>query len=257
MDVQPTNLRQLCDAIMSIWTKLSEECFQHLVESMPRRIEAVLKAKGVYIKQEETEVIAVIVKSEEEEEVEPESTKLHPQCLSESESPKGDSRKCCKEKSVDHDDSLKKTSEDRLKKFKIKIKGNIGKNLSFPERGKKCVLKSDLLKHGNAYLGEKPFTCTICGKGFNSETHVRRHERIHTGEKPFRCSLCGKQFREKGSLRTHERIHTGEKPFGCSFCGEKFTEKGGLTKDLHQRLHTREKPLICAFCGKHLLRKLV
>uniref|UniRef100_A0A3Q2XVP0 SH2 domain-containing protein n=1 Tax=Hippocampus comes TaxID=109280 RepID=A0A3Q2XVP0_HIPCM len=39
MDVQPTNLRPLCDAIMSIWTKLSEECFQQLFESMPRRIE--------------------------------------------------------------------------------------------------------------------------------------------------------------------------------------------------------------------------
>ncbi len=38
MDVQPTNLQQLCDAIMSIWTKISEECFQHLVESMTRRI---------------------------------------------------------------------------------------------------------------------------------------------------------------------------------------------------------------------------
>ncbi len=45
MDVQPTNLQQLRDAIMSIWTKLSEECFQHLVESMPWRIKAVLKAK--------------------------------------------------------------------------------------------------------------------------------------------------------------------------------------------------------------------
>ncbi len=38
MDVQPTNLQQLRDAIMSIWTKISEESFQHLVESMPRRI---------------------------------------------------------------------------------------------------------------------------------------------------------------------------------------------------------------------------
>ncbi len=47
MDVQPTNLQQLCDAIMSIWTKISEECFQQLVESMSRRIKAVLKAKGV------------------------------------------------------------------------------------------------------------------------------------------------------------------------------------------------------------------
>ncbi len=46
IDVQQTNLQQLHDAIMSIWTKISEECFQHLVESMPRRIKAVLKAKG-------------------------------------------------------------------------------------------------------------------------------------------------------------------------------------------------------------------
>ncbi len=45
MDVQPTNLQQLRCAIMSIWTNISEECFQHLVESMPRRIKAVLKAK--------------------------------------------------------------------------------------------------------------------------------------------------------------------------------------------------------------------
>ncbi len=35
MDVQPTNLQQLRDAIMSIWTKISDQCFQHLVESMP------------------------------------------------------------------------------------------------------------------------------------------------------------------------------------------------------------------------------
>ncbi len=47
MDVQLTNLQQLRDAIMSTWTKISEECFQHLVESMPRRFRAVLKAKGV------------------------------------------------------------------------------------------------------------------------------------------------------------------------------------------------------------------
>ncbi len=46
MDVQLTNLQQLCDAIMSIWTKISEEFFQHIVESIQRRINAVLKAKG-------------------------------------------------------------------------------------------------------------------------------------------------------------------------------------------------------------------
>ncbi len=46
MDVQPPNLQQLRDAIMSIWTKISEECFQYLVETIPRTIKAVLKAKA-------------------------------------------------------------------------------------------------------------------------------------------------------------------------------------------------------------------
>ncbi len=45
MDVQPINLQQLRDAIMSIWANISEKCFQQLAESMPRRIKAVLKAK--------------------------------------------------------------------------------------------------------------------------------------------------------------------------------------------------------------------
>jgi len=44
LDVHPTNLHQLQDAILSIWA--SKEYFQQLVDSMPRRIKAVLKAKG-------------------------------------------------------------------------------------------------------------------------------------------------------------------------------------------------------------------
>ncbi len=40
MDVQPTNLQQLCDAIMSIWTKIH-------IESVSQRIKAVLKAKRI------------------------------------------------------------------------------------------------------------------------------------------------------------------------------------------------------------------
>ncbi|KAG1925776.1 hypothetical protein F2P79_025309 [Pimephales promelas] len=44
-ELHPTNLHQLQDAIRSIWANISKECFQHLVESMPRRIKAVLKVK--------------------------------------------------------------------------------------------------------------------------------------------------------------------------------------------------------------------
>jgi len=46
LDVHPINLHQLQDAILSIWANISKERFQHLAESMPRRIKAVLKAKG-------------------------------------------------------------------------------------------------------------------------------------------------------------------------------------------------------------------
>jgi len=38
-------LHQLQDAILSIWANISRECFQHLVESMPRRIKTVLQPK--------------------------------------------------------------------------------------------------------------------------------------------------------------------------------------------------------------------
>uniref|UniRef100_A0A8C6Q136 Transposase Tc1-like domain-containing protein n=1 Tax=Nothobranchius furzeri TaxID=105023 RepID=A0A8C6Q136_NOTFU len=45
LDVHPTNLHQLQDAVLSIWANISKECFQHLVQSMPHRIKAVLKVK--------------------------------------------------------------------------------------------------------------------------------------------------------------------------------------------------------------------
>ena len=47
MDVQPTKPQQLRDAVISIQTtdQSSEECFQLLVESMPQRVNAILKAK--------------------------------------------------------------------------------------------------------------------------------------------------------------------------------------------------------------------
>uniref|UniRef100_A0A3Q2PSX3 Mitochondrial ribosomal protein L58 n=1 Tax=Fundulus heteroclitus TaxID=8078 RepID=A0A3Q2PSX3_FUNHE len=46
MAAQPTSQQQLRDAIVSAWTKASEESFRHVVESMPQRVKAVLKAKG-------------------------------------------------------------------------------------------------------------------------------------------------------------------------------------------------------------------
>jgi len=46
LDVHPTSLHQLQDAILSIWANISKKYCKHLVESMPGRIKAVLNAKG-------------------------------------------------------------------------------------------------------------------------------------------------------------------------------------------------------------------
>jgi len=46
LDVHPTNLYQLQYILLSIWANISKKWFQQLVESMPRKIKAILKAKG-------------------------------------------------------------------------------------------------------------------------------------------------------------------------------------------------------------------
>ncbi|XP_077111597.1 uncharacterized protein LOC143767274 [Ranitomeya variabilis] len=109
------------------------------------------------------------------------------------------------------------------------------------------------LDHETAYTGEKPFSCSECGKGFTKKSHLDRHLLIHTEEKPFSCSECGKCFTHRSSLVEHQMVHTGEKPFPCSECGKGFTNKSHL--DRHLLIHTGEKPFSCSECGKCFTEK--
>ncbi|XP_073416516.1 uncharacterized protein [Dendrobates tinctorius] len=122
------------------------------------------------------------------------------------------------------------------------------KPYSCSECGKCFITKSKFVIHDRIHTGEKPFSCSECGKAFTDKGNLNRHQRIHTGEKPYSCSECGKCFTCKGKLITHQRSHTGEKPFSCLECGNSFTDKDSLNR--HQRIHTGEKPYSCSECGK-------
>ncbi|KAM4031909.1 LOW QUALITY PROTEIN: uncharacterized protein ACNLHF_019294 [Anomaloglossus baeobatrachus] len=122
-----------------------------------------------------------------------------------------------------------------------------------PSTNMKNKSQRNAIEHEMAFIGEKPFLCSKCGKRFKQKSHLIRHQRTHTGEKPFSCSECGKCFSRKPVLVSHQRIHTGVDPFSCSECGKCFSTKSNLVQ--HQKLYTGVKPFSCSECGKCFSKK--
>ena len=68
---------------------------------------------------------------------------------------------------------------------------------------------STYISVGYNEAGAKTFTCTMCGKGFKNNAHVRTHiENVHAGEK-VQCGVCQKILKNKQSLITHSSVMHG------------------------------------------------
>ena len=62
------------------------------------------------------------------------------------------------------------------------------------------------------HLEPAKFKCTICAKGFASNSYRKTHELFHTKTKNFPRSICDQSFYTANSQKVHFRaIHLKEK----------------------------------------------
>uniref|UniRef100_UPI00358EF774 zinc finger protein Gfi-1b-like isoform X2 n=1 Tax=Myxine glutinosa TaxID=7769 RepID=UPI00358EF774 len=88
--------------------------------------------------------------------------------------------------------------------------------------GKRFHQKSDMKKHTFIHTvfllcgaGEKPHKCGVCGKAFSQSSNLITHSRKHTGFKPFSCSLCGCGFQRKWMISNSGSSHSVRSSASC------------------------------------------
>ncbi|XP_070690740.1 zinc finger protein 1035 [Pempheris klunzingeri] len=126
-----------------------------------------------------------------------------------------------------------------------------------------------LRKHCLTHISRSSTTqCPFCKDNFTNRRYLVRHMVKHTGDKPFSCTNCGKQFYRDLYLKLHsakclpaqtrhlvtvESDAKGSHP--CSYCPRMFYKKNRLKN--HHRGHKTNTLLLCSRCGQYFgFRKL-
>ncbi|RZF44924.1 hypothetical protein LSTR_LSTR014632 [Laodelphax striatellus] len=92
--------------------------------------------------------------------------------------------------------------------------------------------------HEAQHAGEKkPFDCDVCGCRFARLAYYKVHMMKHTGERPYTCSVCQKGFRTQHTLQQHTaHVHMDMYSHKCDDCGQLFKQRNALTA--HKIIHT-------------------
>ena len=93
-------------------------------------------------------------------------------------------------------------------------------------------------------------SCDRCGLKFQYLNQLKSHVTINheVGDFPFKCRFCEKGFFFQNKLDIHVRTHTDDNPYECKECGMKFKQKPDLNK--HDLVHSRVKNFECEECGR-------
>ena len=51
------------------------------------------------------------------------------------------------------------------------------------------------------------FTCELCSKSFTRYANLEGHKNSHLGQRPYACTTCGRGFARMNDRRRHERVH--------------------------------------------------
>ncbi|KAK7492725.1 hypothetical protein BaRGS_00016030 [Batillaria attramentaria] len=105
---------------------------------------------------------------------------------------------------------------------------------------------------------EKPFVCSLCGKGFVAQYFLTKHTNLHyPSKKTFQCSVCSSSFWKKTMLMKHVCVVTtkrgAKQRFQCDYCTSTFASVVNLRKHTAGK-HAGEKPfqcLVCRHCFSH------
>jgi len=73
------------------------------------------------------------------------------------------------------------------------------------------------LKEKALFTGEKTYTCSVCGRGFNQSSNLSRHKHSHTREKLWKCEDCGRASitHQNSKLINAVKLGRGHSPALC------------------------------------------